>query len=628
MAARRIPFRWFHLMNKSLPLWLQAQESNRTLALAAAVLTLLLLATSGHAASPPRNVVLIVADDLGAHDLGVTGSRFHETPNLDRLAANGMRFTQAYAACTVCSPSRAALLTGRYPARLQLTDWIAGHESPRAKLRPPVWNQRLAPAEVTLAEALKERGFATAHLGKWHLGAEGYGPEQQGFEINLGGDQRGQPPSYFSPYGLPKLPDGPPGEYLTDREGEEAARFVRQHKDRPFFLNYWAYSVHTPLQAPAELVAKYRVKASQVGGPQTNATYAAMLERLDASVGRILRALQEHGLAENTLVIFTSDNGGLVAGNTPPTSNAPLRSGKGSPYEGGHRVPLIVSWPGVTRPGSTSDQPVAGIDLLPTVLEAVGASPSAPVTKPDGLSLVPLIHDPTAKLNREALFWHYPHYHPGGATPYAALRTGDWKLIQYYESGRHELFDVRADPGESHDLATAQPERVMELARKLSTWQGGVGAQWPMPNPAWDAPLLSVATEGPIRLHSREAFVHSEVLRYEPQPFKDTLGWWVKPEDWAEWHFASPRTGRFTLEILHGCGNGSGGSEVEFALDAKKFLFTVVETGGFQSFTNKTLGDIELTPGPHNLTVRPRKKPGAAVMDLREVVLRPISSTP
>lgn len=592
--------------------------------LLSALLLVLGLGTEARAAAPIRHVVLIVADDLGAHDLGVTGSKFHETPNLDRLAASGMRFTQAYAACTVCSPSRAAILTGRYPARLQLTDWIAGHEQPRAKLRPPAWSQRLAPSEVTLAEILQARGFVTAHLGKWHLGAEGYSPEQQGFTINLGGDHRGQPPSYFSPYGLPKLPDGPAGEYLTDREGEEAVRFIRANKERPFLLNYWPYSVHTPLQAPAALVAKYQAKAATVGGAQTNAVYAAMLERLDTAVGRILETLATEGLAEDTLVVFTSDNGGLVLGASPPTSNAPLRAGKGSPYEGGHRVPLLVRWPGVTAPGATSTQAVMGLDLLPTVLAVLGQDPPAV----DGVSLVPVLRDPAATLSRDALYWHYPHYHPGGATPYAAVRAGDWKLIQYYESGRHELFHLSEDPGETRNLAEAEPDRVMKLARQLAGWQGSVGAQWPMPNPAWDAPVLNVAAVGPILLHSRDAFVHSEVLRYEPQPFKNTLGWWVRPEDWAEWQFTSPRQGKFSLEILHGCGNGSGGSEVEFALDGRSFLFQVVETGGFQNFTNRALGEVELQPGPHHLSVRPRKKPALAVMDLREVVLRPLPSQP
>lgn len=334
----------------------------------AAVLPLALSAAP-HA---PANVVLILADDLGAHDLGFTGSRFHETPHLDRLARESMRFTQAYSACTVCSPTRAALMTGKYPARLKITDWIAGHDFPKAKLRPPEWTKHLPLEETTLAEHLKSAGYATLHIGKWHLGGEGFGPEQQGFDANLGGDRGGQPMSYFAPYRLPNLPDSPAGEYLTDREGEEAARFIAANKGRPFFLNAAFHAVHTPLQAKPELIEKYRRKVRGVGGAQTNAVYAAMLESLDAAVGRILRALEEAGVADRTAMIFTSDNGGLVLG--APTSNAPLRSGKGSPYEGGVRVPLLIRWPGVTKPGSTSAVPVISMDLPATVLDLARSS--------------------------------------------------------------------------------------------------------------------------------------------------------------------------------------------------------------------------------------------------------------
>ncbi|MCC6232081.1 MAG: sulfatase-like hydrolase/transferase [Verrucomicrobiales bacterium] len=595
--------------------------------LAALVACSLLASLASAAASRPLNVVLIVADDLGAHDLGVTGSRFHETPHLDRLAAQGMRFTQAYSACTVCSPSRAALLTGLYPARLKLTDWIKGHAAPQAKLQPPTWTQQLNLDHVTLAERLtagtaSER--TSLHLGKWHLGGDGFEPEKQGFGLNLGGDHRGQPPSYFAPYGLPRLPDGPAGEYLTDREGDEAVRFITAHRDRPFLLNYWPYSVHTPLQAKPELVAKYRAKAQLVGGSQTNATYAAMLESLDTTVGRILRALDEQGLADHTLVIFTSDNGGLVLGSAPPTSNAPLRAGKGSPYEGGHRVPLLVKWPGVTPPGSTSAQPVMGIDLHPTLAEATGLAPEA-VAKLnlDGVSLVPLLRQPTASLPREALLWHYPHYHPGGATPYAALRSGDWKLIQFYESGRHELYRLSTDPGETQDLAGTETNQVMVLARQLAALQNKVQAQWPMPNPGWNPVPIPTPAQGPIALHSRQAFVHGELLRYEPQPFKDTLGWWAKEGDWAEWILDVASPGHYSLEILHGCGNGSGGSEVAFSIGTSKVTFTVQETGGFQNFVWRNLGRLELPTGRQSLQVRPLKKPGGAVMDIRELRLIP-----
>lgn len=582
---------------------------------------------AGAAESRPLNVVLIVADDLGAHDLAVTGSRFHRTPNLDRLAARGMRFDQAYAACTVCSPSRAAILTGKYPARLRLTDWIKGHARPKAKLLPPEWTQELSPREVTLAEHLKSRGYATAHVGKWHLGGDGRAPADQGFDLNLGGDHRGQPPSYFAPYGLPTLKDGPAGEYLTDREAGEASRWIEERGDEPFFLNYWPHAVHTPIQAPEDLIATHRARANQGGSQgQSHPGYAAMLERLDAAVGRILDTLERRGLADRTLVIFTSDNGGLTQGNPPPTSNAPLRAGKGSPYEGGHRVPLIVRWPGVTRPGATSSEPVMGIDLLPTILEIVASAPVDPPHALDGVSLVPLLRDPDSALKPRTLLWHYPHYHPGGATPYAALRDGDWKLIQFYESGRHELFNLRADPAEANNLAESEPERVTQLARALATAQGRVGAQWPRPNPAWTPPVLDPNPDGEIRLHARDALVLGDVLRYEPQPFKDTLGWWTRAEDSAAWRFKVSEPGAYEIVALHGCGDGSGGSRVEFAVGDQRRVLDVEATGGFQNFVLRSLGEMELAAGEHTLTVKPLSKPGLAVMDLREVILRPRSS--
>lgn len=583
------------------------------------------LPVHGRAAEvPPVNVVLMVADDLGAHDLASSGSRFHETPNLDRLAREGVRFTQAYSACTVCSPTRAALMTGKYPARLKITDWIAGHDAPKAKLRPPAdWVKALPLSEQTLAERAKASGRATAHIGKWHLGGEGFGPLEQGFESNLGGDHRGQPPSYFSPYGLPRLPDGPRGEYLTDREGAEAAAFIRGHPNRPFFLQVAFHSVHTPLQAKAELVEKYRRKATQVGGAQTNAVYAAMLESLDAAVGQVLKALDDAGLTDRTLVVFTSDNGGLVLGQNPPTSNAPLRSGKGAPYEGGIRVPLLVRWPGVAVPEARVDQPVISMDVAATVAAAMTgqATPSLE----DGLNLKALLKDSAAPLGREVIGWHYPHYHPGGATPYSAIRAGAWKLIQYYEDGRHELFDLSQDPGETRDLAPSQPDRVMALARRLAEWQGKVGAQWPMANPEHQAQPLAPLADGTVLLHSRSASVHGTVLRYEPMPFKDTLGWWARGEDWADWRFEIPQGGSFEIELTQGCGRGSAGSRVELRLGDQIIPWTVEETGHFQNFVVRHLGRVTLAAGRHTLEVRPVQKVGGAVMDLRQIRLVPAS---
>ncbi len=429
------------------------------------------------------NVIFFLIDDLGWTDLGCQGSDLYETPHLDRLAKDGVRFTDAYSACTVCSPTRAALMTGKYPARLHITDWIPGRVVPDARLKIPDWTKYLPREETTVAEALKAAGYVTGLVGKWHLGDEKEGwPDKHGFDVNLGGYERGQPPSYFSPYRIPTLKDGPAGEYLTDREADDAAQFIAANKGRPFFLYLPLYAVHTPLQAKKELVERYR-QAIKPGMRHTNPTYAAMVHGVDQAVGRVREALKEHGLAGRTLIVFTSDNGGLSHGRTPSTSNVPLRAGKGSAYEGGVRVPLLVLWPGVTPAGGVCAEPVITADLYPTLLEIAGArgepGHNAAV---DGESLVPLLKGPRAKPRREAIYWHYPHYHAGGATPYGAVRAGDWKLIEFYEDDRVELYNLKDDLGEKKDLAAAMPDKARGLREKLHAWRKAVGAQMPTPN--------------------------------------------------------------------------------------------------------------------------------------------------
>jgi hypothetical protein len=352
-----------------------------------------------------------------------------------------------------------------------------------------------------------------------------------------------------------------------------------------------------------------------------------MLHNLDSAVGRVLDALSQNGLEKHTLVVFTSDNGGLILGNPPVTSNAPLRSGKGSPYEGGLRVPLLVRWPGVIPTNTVSSIPVSGLDLHPTLAEIAGLKATPPNTAIDGLSLVPLWHN--GSLPQRPLTWHYPHYHPGGATPYAAIRSGSWKLIQYYEDGRHELYDLSME-GERPDsnLAHSHPDQVLILSRQLFDWQNQVGAQWPQNNPQWQSSPLMVPDNRPVELHSRHAFIHGEMLRYEPQPFKNTLGWWTRPSDWVHWDFILQQPGQYAIEILQGCGNNSGGSIVEVTVGSHLWEFSVVETGGFQQFVRRTIGEVRLPAGLHTLAVRPRTKPGPAVMDLREVTLRPIAVEP
>ncbi len=454
-----------------------------------------------YAAAQKPNIILINIDDLGWTDLGCFGSRYYETLNIDRLAAQGMKFTNAYAACAVCSPTRAAIMTGRYPARLGLTDWIhfrdagpavaAGKhpeeyvgEPDRPLLCPPnpYWMDL---DEVTIAELLKPLGYATCHIGKWHLGPDAWFPDEQGFDINIGGCDLGQPPSYYDPYfrkgdrhrqRIPTLEPRQEGEYLTDREGDEGVRFIRDHAERPFFLNLWHYALHTPLQGKKSLVEKYKEREKT---NHDNPVYAAMIESVDDAVGEILGVLDELGLAERTLVIFTSDNGGLLGHST---DNHPLRAGKGYPYEGGIRIPQIVRWTGVVAAGGICHEPVSSIDFLPTICEASGAA--LPGDRPiDGVSLMPL-GTQECGLDREALFWHFPHYR-SDVVPYSIIRAGKWKLIKRYEGKTFELLDLEKDLSEERDLSESMPEKVAELDAKLTAWLENAGAKLPRRDPEY-----------------------------------------------------------------------------------------------------------------------------------------------
>lgn len=455
----------------------------------------LLVGVSSSAASRP-NIVFIVADDLGWADLGCYCSKFYETPHLDRLAKQGMRFTDAYAASNVCSPTRAAILTGKSPARLHLTDWLTGRlDRPDQKLNRPDFQKFLPLEEVTLAEAVKQAGYQTAFIGKWHLGEESkYWPEHQGFDLNIGGCGKGHPPSYFSPYGITNLTDGPQGEHLDERLASEAMQFIERCGDKPFFLYLAHYAVHTPIQARPEVVAKYQAKAAKLKptGPefetdrgfnvrqiQNHPTYAAMMESLDVSVGRVLAKLDQLGLTTNTIVIFTSDNGGLSTAEGSPTSNVPLRAGKGWAYEGGVRVPLLIKWPGVTKSGGVSAAPVISTDFYPTILEMLGL-PLRPQQHRDGESIVAALRGDS--LPERPLFWHYPHYSNQGGTPHGAVRLGDFKLIEWYEDMSVELFDLKNDPGERRDISKLHPEKVTALRQSLRDWRERVSAQMPTAN--------------------------------------------------------------------------------------------------------------------------------------------------
>ncbi|MEM7262759.1 MAG: sulfatase, partial [Planctomycetota bacterium] len=427
----------------------------------------------------PTNVVLILVDDLGWKDLGCYGSPTYRTPNIDALAREGVRFTDAYSACTVCSPTRASLLTGRYPARLRVTDWIPGHVRRDAPLRVPEWTKRLEHTQLTLAEVMRDREYATATIGKWHLGPKSHRPETHGFGLNVGGYRKGQPPSFFSPYRIPSLVDGPDGEYLTDREAEEAIHFITKNREKPFFLYLPHYAVHTPIQAKAAMVEAEREHIRELGsaaGGQRNPHYSAMVRSVDEAVGRIRASLEALGVAERTAIIFASDNGGL----SRVTDNRPLRAGKGSAYEGGVRTPLIVSWPGVSAAGTTCDIPVITPDLFATIVSLTEAKlPKGHGI--DGESLEPALRGEGWK--RGSLFWHYPHYHPGGATPHGAIRHGPFKLIEFYEDHRVELYDLSEDIGETKNLADRSPDVRDELLGALRRWRREVGAQMPLPNP-------------------------------------------------------------------------------------------------------------------------------------------------
>lgn len=455
----------------------------------------------------PLNFVVIFVDDLGWMDLSCQGSAIYRTPNVDRLAKEGMRFTNGYAACAVCSPTRAALQTGRYPSRIGVTDWIRSRfqrgkigtpqknpteyvGGPNRKLLCPPNPYWMESEEVTIAEVLHDVGYETGYIGKWHLGDDEWYPTGQGYTANKGGCDYGQPPSYFDPFnqpkhrhemiraGIPGLPGRKKGQYLTHREADEAVELIKAWKDKPFYLQVSHYAVHTPIQAIEEVTAKYRDQATS----EINAKYAAMVESFDDSTKAILDTLDELGLAENTVVLFTSDNGGLDNGGKP-TENAPLRSGKGYPYEGGIRVPFIVRWPGVVQPGTKSDEPVCSIDVMPTLVEAAGLDLPED-RRIDGLSLVDHLKSAGKEsLDRDELLWHFPHYrHAPG--PYSIIRKGDWKLIRWDE-GISELYNLDADLSETKNVAETEPEKLAELNERLNGLLESTGAKLPRRNPQW-----------------------------------------------------------------------------------------------------------------------------------------------
>jgi arylsulfatase A len=448
-------------------------------------------------AAPDRpNVVFILIDDLGYADVGCFGSSFYQTPNVDRLARQGMRFTNGYAACPVCSPTRASIQTGKNPARLHLTNFLKGmRKGKNSPILPADYADYLPVEEVTLGDAFKAAGYATCFVGKWHLGpSEQYWPQNQGYDVNIGGWRSGMPRAYF----WPQWQENPPikgdfdGQYLTDLLTNKAVEFVEQHAkakpDQPFFLFLSHYAVHIPIQAKSDMIARYQKKLADhppKKGRQNNPFYAAMIESMDQSVGRVLDTLDQLKLADNTIVVFFGDNGGLATPegpHTPATINHPFRGGKGQLYEGGIREPMIVKWPGVTAPGSASDEHVISDDFFPTLCEMTGVK-AQPHGQIDGISFASLLKDPNAGLNRKALYWHYPHFSNQFGSPGAAVRVGDLKLIERYEDGSLELYNLKDDIGETKNLADQMPQKAAELRQMLDQWRSRVKANMPKPNP-------------------------------------------------------------------------------------------------------------------------------------------------
>lgn len=496
------------------------------------------------------NILFFLIDDMGWSDLGCYGSSFYNTPNIDRLAKQGVKFTQAYAACSVCSPTRASIITGKYPARLHLTDYLPGRRDfPFQELRNPVINQHLPYGLPTLPAFLKEHGYQTAIFGKWHLGEDSASTERQGFDLHLPQWNKGWPNgTYFSPYHMKGLEGGPDGEYLTDRLTDETIKYIEKHKDQPFFIYLAHFAVHDPIMGRPDLVKQYDEKLASMPGPegppfllegdpdapgnpgrqeldrligqdayrgyrilphrtvkikqhQDNTEFAGMVGSVDESMGKIRARLEELGLADNTIIILFSDNGGMSAANfyNPKrkikdseldkafsTSNLPLRGGKGWFYEGGIREPLIIKWPGKSKDGSVCDVPVTSVDFFPTILDMIGLDYDPDKMVLDGKSMVPFVKGRGQEVDRP-IFWHFPHYSNHGAqSPCGAVRYGDYKLIEYYENFTVQLFNLREDPGEQHNIADSEPEKVDQLRDMLHQWRDEVGAQMMPPNPDYD----------------------------------------------------------------------------------------------------------------------------------------------
>ncbi|MGF1758253.1 sulfatase [Photobacterium sagamiensis] len=461
------------------------------------------------------NILFILLDDLGWKDLSCYGSDFYETPRLDLLAQQGMRFTNAYASCPVCSPTRASIISGKSPARLGVTQWLGGYSE--GKLAHVPYVDHLSTEHTSIASVLRDNGYSTWHVGKWHLSkhdetrSETY-PDKHGFDVNIAGCDWGHPfNGYFAPYGIETLEEGEEGEYLTDRITDEAINLIQADQEKPWFMHLSHYAVHTPIECHPHLVEKYKAKAASLGldkkDPfvkgesfscahlkddhvlrriiQSDPVYAAMMENLDWNVGRVLDALEATGQADNTIVVFYSDNGGLATSEGSPTCNAPLAEGKGWMYEGGTREPLLVRWPAVIKPNTLCSEPVSSMDFFPLFLEAAQL-PLMPEHHEDGVSFMPLLKG-DASFKRGPLFWHYPHYSNQGGTPGCSVREGQWKLIKFFEDDHLELYNLDEDVSEECNLVDLHPEVADRLHQQLQAWQHDVEAKLPVSNPNYES---------------------------------------------------------------------------------------------------------------------------------------------
>jgi arylsulfatase A len=632
--------------------WIHALCFQNLLAFNISLLLITCVCSKQAPAVEPPHIVLIFADDLGINDLGCYGRTEHRTPHLDRLAASGLRYTNAYCGLGICSASRAALMTGKSPARLHLTSYLPGRPDTTSQLLLNAHiHSALPPEEKTLAEELKQVGYRTGLFGKWHLGSGASSPANQGFDV------------VFEPPAQGELIDthGGKNEFLI---AEKAAEFILEPSASPYFCYIPQHSPHIPLAATEAAMQSFAGTFSPL--------YAANIESLDRSVSIVLEAIQRRGDKRDTIIIFTSDNGGLHVPeihDDPLTHNTPFRAGKGYLYEGGIRIPLIVtSQQGRFASPRVIDQPISLADLFPTLTKLAGIDISKTVGPVDGVDLSEHWLNQSELDGNRALFWHFPHYSNQGSRPSAAMRKGRWKLVRSFEEDRYELFDLQSDPGEQVDLTDGETEITGELTRELNEWLLRVGAQMSPPNPnaspvqhaaiyqefdstrlvadksaeelgeiwkPWRSRLndatrgnksILKSPEGDIALWASQAMVHGRRIRYEPEPHKNVIGFWTEVDDWAHWDIEVPQAGLYEVEVQYGCGKNAGGSRVSLRVGDSEVNWTVRETGHFQQMIYQNVGQLELGDGSQQFELRAISKANIAVMDVRKIVMRRVAS--